>query len=97
MHIPGGPPLRTCEDQIEYSLELIRAPALVDELDKLIEAVLNEGQKGTIGNNFRLYVTGYAKFFAVDDTYCDELNQVIQTAVNLNSRNGVRFIDIEQG
>lgn len=72
-HIMGGPPLRSCDDQRSHSWDLIRSPKLVDKIDHLIKKIVTKGRKGSIGNDFKLYVTGYGEFFNGDDTACDEV------------------------
>jgi hypothetical protein len=50
---------------------LINDPSLVDKIDNLIKAVVAKGRSRPIGDNFRLYVTGYAQFFNEDDPGCN--------------------------
>ena len=72
-HIWGGPESRSCDDQRSHSWSLINSPALVDNIDNLIQKIVSKGRKGTIGDKFLLYVTGYAAFFNEDDPACNDV------------------------
>lgn len=48
-------------------------PNLVNKFDSVIKKTVQWGKSHTGGNNFRLYVTGYAKFFNQVDTACDKV------------------------
>ena len=52
---------------------MINSPNLVNNVDSLIKQIVSKGRKGTIGDKFLLYVTGYAAFFNEDDTACDDI------------------------
>lgn len=71
LHIWGGPKFRTCDDQRAHSWGLIKDSKLVDNISELIDKAVTKGRKGTIGDKFTLYVTGYAEFFNDVDTGCD--------------------------
>jgi hypothetical protein len=47
---------------------------LANNIDKLIKEIVTKGRKGSVGNNFKLHVTGYPKFF--DPGYDDYCNSV---------------------
>lgn len=127
-HFAGGPALRTCDDQRIHSWALINSPDLVNNIDELIKKIVTKGRKGTIGNKFKLYVTGYGEFFNEVDTGCDSvtfartanpnpdgkdhtkmttdirkdfnkmsraLNAAINSAVDRNKDDSVKFIDIQ--
>ncbi|KAI9674953.1 MAG: hypothetical protein M1817_001359 [Caeruleum heppii] len=73
-HIPGGgPPARSCDDQRKHSWGLINSPDLVNNLDHLIKKTVKKGREGTIGDKFKLYVTGYGEFFNAVDKACDDV------------------------
>ena len=72
-HIYGGPPQRSCDDQKAHSWGLINSPDLVNNIDHLINSIVTKGRKGSIGNDFKLYVTGYGEFFNADDPGCNEV------------------------
>jgi len=73
-HLWGvGPPFRTCDDQRKHSWGLINSPDLVNNIDHLIKKTVDKGRKGTIGDKFLLYVTGYAEFFNEVETACDDV------------------------
>ena len=72
-HIWGGPESRSCDDQRSHSWGLINSPDLVNNIDGLIQKIVTRGRKGTIGDGFLLYVTGYASFFNEDDPACNEV------------------------
>ncbi len=70
-HILGGPALRTCDDQRKHSWDLINSPDLVNNIDHLIDKTVTRGRKGSIGDKFKLYVTGYGEFFNEVDPGCN--------------------------
>lgn len=72
-HFIGAPPQRTCEDQRKHSWSLINSPDLVNNIDHLIKKTVTKGRAGTIGDRFKLYVTGYGEFFNAVDPKCDDV------------------------
>ncbi len=70
-HVYGGPAYRTCDEQRKYTWGLIKSPDLVKNLDHLIKKTIARGRSGTIGDKFKLYVTGYAEFFNEVDKGCN--------------------------
>ncbi len=72
-HLWGGPVYRTCDDQRKHSWNLINSPDLVNNIDHLINKTVVRGRKGSIGDKFLLYVTGYAEFFNEVDTACNNV------------------------
>lgn len=64
-------PRRSCEEQMAHSKGLLANPALVDGLDSLIKKIVAKGRSRPIGDKFRLYVTGYPRFFSTETTECD--------------------------
>lgn len=69
----GGPTRRTCEDQRAHSWELLKSDDLVNNLDSLIQKIVEKGRNGPIGDKFKLYATGYPKFFSTETTECDNV------------------------
>lgn len=55
------------------SWDLIHSPDLVKNITHVIEKAVNKGRKGTVGDQFKLYVTGYAGFFNHDDPGCNDV------------------------
>ncbi|KAF2429973.1 hypothetical protein EJ08DRAFT_670707 [Tothia fuscella] len=72
-HIYGLPKAIPCDEQLEKSRKLIEDPNLVTKLDHVIKKTVKRGREGTIGNNFKLYVTGFAEFFNQDDPGCNDV------------------------
>ncbi|KAI9794422.1 MAG: hypothetical protein M1816_005492 [Peltula sp. TS41687] len=72
-YILGGPALRSCDDQRKHSWDLIKSPDLVNNLDHLIKKTVTKGRQGSIGNGFKLYVTGYGSFFNEVDEDCNNV------------------------
>lgn len=70
-HILGGPPHRICDEQRNYTWDLINRPDLVSNINHLIQMTVARGQKGPIGKKFKLYVTGYGEFFNEVDPGCN--------------------------
>ena len=70
-HFWGGPIYRPCDEQRKVSWDLLKSPNLVNNVDHLIKKAVAKGRKGTVGDQFKLYVTGYAEFFNQDDPGCD--------------------------
>ncbi|ORY07526.1 SGNH hydrolase-type esterase domain-containing protein [Clohesyomyces aquaticus] len=69
----GGPTRRTCEDQRTYSWGRLQDPALVSNLTSLIQKIVEKGRSRPIGDKFKLYVTGYPKFFSAETRECDNV------------------------
>ncbi|GAM39469.1 esterase family protein [Talaromyces pinophilus] len=69
---------RTCDEQRDLSWSLIcqdgdkNTPSndLISKIDSVIKKIVQYGQSAS-GSNFRLYVTGYGRFFNDQDTGCD--------------------------
>ena len=72
-YIWGGPPYRTCDDQRKVSWGILTSIDLVNNIDHLIKKAVNKGRKGTVGDRFKLYVTGYAEFFNEADPGCNDV------------------------
>ncbi|KAI9842461.1 MAG: hypothetical protein M1837_007130 [Sclerophora amabilis] len=66
-------PLRTCEDQLAHSLNIIRSPDLSAQLDKTIGTITAKGQEAQ-GESFKLYVTGYPEFFNAETDECSNIS-----------------------
>lgn len=74
-HLPGGagPPARSCEEQKKVTWDLLISPDLEENIAGTIKKVVDKGQSGTIGDNFRLYVTGFPQFFSEETDECDSV------------------------
>lgn len=72
-HLWGGPVVRTCDDQRAFSRGRLEDPQLVTNLSSLIGQVVDKGRSRPIGNDFKLYVTGYPKFFSTETDECDSV------------------------
>ncbi|KAL9123848.1 MAG: hypothetical protein Q9217_006763 [Psora testacea] len=72
-HIPGGPPVRTCNEQREHSWGFIRSDSLVQDISRVIGKIVDKARKGPGGDKFKLYVTGYGQFFNDKTPACDEV------------------------
>jgi hypothetical protein len=55
------------------SWDLLISPDLADKIDTTIKKIVERGRKGAIGNNFKLYVTGFPQFFDTTTTDCDKV------------------------
>ena len=71
VHVKGGPVKRTRSDQREFTKGLISDGKYIDGLGEVIDAIMQKGRKGPKGDDFRLYVTGYGRFFNSDTTGSD--------------------------
>ncbi|KAI9669874.1 MAG: hypothetical protein M1831_006909 [Alyxoria varia] len=69
----GAIPHRSCDDQKKLTWSKLKSPDLVDSIDHLIKKTVRRGRSGSIGDEFRLYVTGYAEFFNAEDPACDDV------------------------
>lgn len=67
----GFTPTKPCDQQRQETHALIDSPELVNNIDHLIKEIVTKGRSGTIGDAFRLYVTGFPEFFNEDDPGCD--------------------------
>jgi hypothetical protein len=79
-HVTGGPRKRTCTDQRAYTWSLLNSGQFVLDLGRLIPAIMDKGKKGPKGDDFKLFMTGYGRFFNADttgsDTNCDGITLV---------------------
>lgn len=66
----GGTPTKTCDQQITDTWALLNSPDLVANLDALIKLTVT---RGTIGDSFLLYVTGFPEFFNDVDLGCNSV------------------------
>lgn len=84
VHITGGPVKRTCTDQQTFTWGLLNNGKYIDDLGRVIDAIMQKGRQGPKGNDFRLYLTGYGRFFNADttgsDTNCDKTTFVSLTS-----------------
>jgi hypothetical protein len=69
----GGPPTKPCDQQKQDTWALLQSMDLVNNIDHLIKKIVTKGRSGTIGNDFRLYVTGFPEFFNEDDPGCNSV------------------------
>ncbi|KAH8688824.1 SGNH hydrolase-type esterase domain-containing protein [Talaromyces proteolyticus] len=67
----GYKPTKPCDQQRQETHALIDSPDLVNNIDHLIKKTVTKGRSGTIGDAFRLYVTGFPEFFNENDPGCD--------------------------
>jgi hypothetical protein len=67
---------RTCADQRAHSWELIKDPKLVDDIASVIQATVDKGRKnlGNDADQFKVFVTSYARFFNADSDECDSIS-----------------------
>ncbi|KAF2454000.1 hypothetical protein BDY21DRAFT_374503 [Lineolata rhizophorae] len=61
---------RTCEEQLAHSWNLLNSDDLIDNIDRVIKGAVEKGRDGSIGDDFKLYVTGYPDFFNIDTDQC---------------------------
>ncbi|KAI1128653.1 hypothetical protein F5Y10DRAFT_291932 [Nemania abortiva] len=53
--------------------DLLISSDLADNIDRTIQKVVEKGRRGTIGDNFKLYVTGFPQFFNAETEGCNEV------------------------
>ncbi|KAI4134837.1 MAG: hypothetical protein LQ347_001192 [Umbilicaria vellea] len=73
-HLPYGPPSRTCDNQRKHSWALLNSPDLINNIDHLIKKTVRKGREDSIGNMFKLYITGYGEFFNEVDPGCNSVS-----------------------
>lgn len=66
-------PWRSCQEQRDASWKLLQSQDLVNKVDSVIQKTLSAGRNGSAGDNFRLYVTSYAKFFNDETEQCNNI------------------------
>ncbi|KAI2629985.1 SGNH hydrolase-type esterase domain-containing protein [Hypoxylon sp. NC1633] len=71
--LPTGPVLRPCDEQRQVTWALLNSADLEENIDKTIKKVVERGRKGTIGDKFKLYVTGFPQFFSEKTDECDSV------------------------
>lgn len=67
----AGPEQRDCDTQRRVTWDLLITPDLANNIDNTIKKVVEKGRSGSIGNDFRLYVTGFPQFFSEETNECD--------------------------
>jgi len=72
--IPGaGPPKRTCDEQIDVSSALVFSPDLEQNVAGTIKNALKAADDAGVGKEYRLYVTGFPRFFNEKTDLCDKV------------------------
>ncbi|KAK6419602.1 hypothetical protein LTR95_017034, partial [Oleoguttula sp. CCFEE 5521] len=71
--LPGSGGRRDCDAQKELTWKKLNDPQLIDKIEGTIKKILDRGRKGAIGDKFKLYVTGYPRFFSVETNECDSV------------------------
>lgn len=66
-------PWQSCDDQLKDSWAKIKDPALVNSIYNVIQQTLQQGRNGTAGDDFQLFVTGYAEFFNAESPQCSNI------------------------
>ncbi|KAI1201549.1 hypothetical protein F5X97DRAFT_338488 [Nemania serpens] len=69
----AGPSQRSCDEQRQVSWDLINSADLVNSIDQTIKKVIEKGRSGTIGDSFKLYLTGFPQFFNAETEACNEV------------------------
>ena len=62
-----------CEEVIAKGHEIIDSQKFKDDADKLLQAIIDKGRKTNVGDKFKVFVLGYAKFFNQDTDQCDKV------------------------
>ena len=62
-----------CDTVIQKALGIATGPTLSGQLDDLMKAIIAKGQKTTAGQNFKVYIVGYARFFNQKTTQCNNV------------------------
>ncbi|KAI9756479.1 MAG: hypothetical protein M4579_003818 [Chaenotheca gracillima] len=62
-------PTRPCQEQLNHSLQLLHSPNFTKGLDTALARIIEKGRKAQ-GSSFKLYVTGYSRFFNDDTDRC---------------------------
>ncbi|OIW28741.1 hypothetical protein CONLIGDRAFT_617692 [Coniochaeta ligniaria NRRL 30616] len=71
---PGSDtPKRTCDEQRTATWDLLISPDVTDNIDKTIKKIVEKARSGPVGDNFRLYVTGFPQFFSAETNECDDV------------------------
>ncbi|KAI4158060.1 MAG: hypothetical protein LQ342_007790 [Letrouitia transgressa] len=63
-----------CEEVIQYGHDTIDSQKFKDDLNGLIQAIVDKGRKTKVGDQFKVFVTGYAKFFNQERTQCNDVD-----------------------
>ncbi len=63
-----------CPGVIQYGRDTINSQKFKDDLNGLIKAIVDKGRGTKVGNRFKVFVVGYAKFFNQDTTQCNDVS-----------------------
>lgn len=72
-HLMGGPEKRTCPEQKDLTWGKLIDPGLAEKISGTIKKVVKKGREGPIGDDFKLYVTGFPQFFSEETDECDKV------------------------
>jgi lysophospholipase L1-like esterase len=64
------PTYYSCDDAIKDAFAAIDNPSLVDGISSVISKTLEKGRAGPAGNDFKVFVAGYAQFFNSKTPQC---------------------------
>ncbi|KAB5583244.1 hypothetical protein GE09DRAFT_1078158 [Coniochaeta sp. 2T2.1] len=62
-----------CNEQKEITWNRLVDPTLPDKIDTTIKKIVAKARSGPIGDQFKLYVTGFPQFFSVETDECDHI------------------------
>jgi len=66
-------PTMSCEDQRALSWSKLNSPNLANNIKAVIDKAMAKGQSGSVGQDFRLYVTGYGQMFNATTSQCNDV------------------------
>ncbi|KAI1346125.1 SGNH hydrolase-type esterase domain-containing protein [Xylaria sp. FL0043] len=85
--LPDGSALRTCDEQKQFTWDKLIDPGLIDNIDNTIKKIIDKARGGPIGDQFKLYVTGFPQFFDIQTNECDSVT--FARTANLNPDNKI--------
>lgn len=62
-----------CDAVIQNAHDIIASQKFKDDLDSVIQATVDKG-RGKVGDKFKVFITGYARFFNQTTTQCDTVS-----------------------
>ncbi|KAL8779859.1 MAG: hypothetical protein Q9203_001407 [Teloschistes exilis] len=63
-----------CEEVIQYGHDTINSQQFKDDLNRLVKAVVDKGRATAVGERFKVFVVGYARFFNQETTQCNDVD-----------------------
>ncbi|KAI9786804.1 MAG: hypothetical protein M1835_002928 [Candelina submexicana] len=65
---------KDCQEVIQSGHDTINSQQFKDDLNDLIKAVIDKGRGSKAGDQFKVFIVGYVRFFNQDTTQCNDVS-----------------------